>query len=480
MQLEAPLTMDPADHTASLTMDVLDPMYDCLTRFDQNLHVVPSLATKWSVDSSGTRWTVELRKGVRFHDGTPFDAQAVVDSYNRLLDPDRGLAGASRVRGVVKRVTATGPDTVLFTLTTSYASFLQVLAVTPIVSPSAEKEGKLSRQAVGTGPYRFVEWKTGEYVLEERNEQYWGPRPAVKQLKWIWTSEPVLMNMSVLAGAADIVNPLPPIFAEALSRNRKVKLIQGSEARVFWVALNTKSKPLDDVRVRQALNYATDREALVRTQLRGFGTPANSPLAPADFAYDPQTRGYPYDLERAKALLVKAGYPNGFSLKIAVQEADAQLVEALQGMWANAHVNLQIDQMEHGVFSQAIFGSPQQKAQQGIDCVFASWASDDTDPDYQLDPLYRSNQWSPAGANLGFYSNPHLDVLLESAAGELDPEKRKALYRQAQQIISDDAPHVLLYYARDIAAQHLGTVPTAVRLLPGGRVEFEGSAPPGP
>ena len=103
--------------------------------------------------------------------------------------------------------------------------FSRVLAVTPIVSPLAEKQGKLSRQAVGTGPYKFVEWKTGEYVLEERNEQYWGPRPTVKQLKWIWTSEPVLMNMSVLAGAADIVNPLPPIFAEALSRNRKVKLI---------------------------------------------------------------------------------------------------------------------------------------------------------------------------------------------------------------------------------------------------------------
>ena len=310
------------------------------------------------------------------------------------------------MRAIVKRVTANGPDTVVFTLASSYASFPRVLAVTPIVSSPAEKQGKLSRQAVGTGPYRFVEWKTGEYVLEERNEQYWGPLPTVKQLKWIWTSEPVLMNMSVLAGAADIVNPLPPIFAEALSRNRKVKTIVGEEARVFWVALNTKSKPLDDIRVRQALNYATDREALVRTQLRGFGTPANSPLAPADFAYDPQTRGYPYDPERAKALLAKAGYGNGFALKIAVQEADAQLVEALQGMWAKIHVDLKIDQMENGVFSQAIFGSPPQKAQQGIDCVFASWASDNTDPDYQLNPLYRSERMVSGGCQPGLLRQP--------------------------------------------------------------------------
>ena len=467
--------MDPADHTASFTTDVLDPMYESLTRFDQDLNVVPSLATKWDVDKSGTRWTVQLRSGVRFHDGTPFNAQAVVDSFRRLIDPARGLAGASRVRAIVRQITAIDPDTVLFTLARPYAPFLRVLAVTPIVSPLAEKQGKLAREAVGTGPYKFVEWKTGEYVLEERNEDYWGPHPAVKQLKWIWTSEPVLMNMSVLAGAADIVNPLPPIFGEALSRNRKVKLLLGAESRVIWVALNTQSKPLNDLRVRQALNFATDREALVRTQLRGFGTAANSPLAPADFAYDPQTRGYPYDLERAKALLTQAGYGNGFTIRLAVQEPDAQLAEALQGMWANVHVNLQINQMEYGVFSQAIFGSPKQKAQQGIDCVFASWASDNTDPDYQLTPLYRSDEWSPSGANLGFYANPHLDQLLERGSSELDPEKRKAIYREAQQIISDDAPHVLLYYARDLAAEHVGSVPTPVRLLPGGRVEFEES-----
>ena len=479
MQSEAPITMDPMDHTASLTMGVLDPMYESLLRFDQNLELAPSLATRWSADPSGTHWTLELRQGVQFHDGTPLNAQAVVASFERMLDPERGLAGAFRIKAIVKRVTTIGPYTVLFTLASPYAAFPRVLAVTPIASPLAEKQGKLSREAVGTGPYKFVRWKTGEYVLEERNDQYWGRRPAIKTLKWIWSSEPVLMNMSVLADAADIVNPLPPVFAEALKRNRKIKLVQGSEAHVFWVALNTHSKPLDDVRVRQALNYATDREALVRTQLRGFGTPANSPLAPADFAYDPGTRGYPYDVQRARSLLAQAGYPNGFSLRIAVQEADAQLVEALQGMWAKAGVNLEIDQMEHGVFSQAIFGSPAQKAQQGIDGVFASWASDNTDPDYQLSPLYSSNNWSPRGANLGFYANPRLDKLMEKAAGELDREKRKALYREAQQIISHDAPHVLLFYKRDVAAEHVGSVPVPIRLLPGGRIEFEDSADTG-
>ena len=162
-------------------------------------------------------------------------------------------------------------------------------------------------------------------------------------------------------------------------------------------------------------------------------------------------------------------------MKIAVQEADSQLVEALQGMWAKANVEVEIDRMENGVFSQSIFASPEQKAKLGIDGVYASWASDTTDPDYQLTPLYRSDAWSPGGANLGFYANPRVDRLLEQAAAELDRAKRTALYREAQQIISDDAPHVLLYYGRDVAAEHAGSVPVPVRLLPGGRVEFSGS-----
>jgi glutathione transport system substrate-binding protein len=233
-------------------------------------------------------------------------------------------------------------------------------------------------------------------------------------------------------------------------------------------------RPLDDVRVRQALNYATDREALVQSQLRGFGTPANSALAPSDFGYDPQIAGYPYDPEKAKALLAQAGYGKGFTLKAVVQDADAELLEALQGMWSKVNVNLQIEKMEMGVFSQAIFGSPQQKAEQGINCVFASWSAEDLDPDYQLRPLYRTQSWSPGGANLGFYSNPHLDSLLDAAARELNVSKRIELYRQAQQIISDDAPQVLLYYSRDLAAVHNGSKVEGLRLLPGGRVEFDG------
>lgn len=475
MQTEAPRSMDPADHTATYTTAVLDPMYEGLTCFDENLQIRPLLATSWSSDPSGTIWKIKIRRGVFFHDGTPMTAQAVAASFDRLLDVKRGLAGAGNFRRAVAKVSVADEDTVRFDLKRPSASFPSLLAIEKIVSPGEDRLGNLGRRAVGTGPYRFIEWKTGESVLENRNERYWGLKPAFRQLKWIWSAEPALMNMALLAGEVDLVNPLPPVFADALQRDRRVSLLKGQSSAVFWIALNTKAKPLDDVRIRQALNYATDRKSLIASQLRGYGEPASSPLAPADAGFDPAIRGYGYDVGRAKSLLNSAGYPNGFTLTIAAQEAQSSIVQAVAGMWAQIGVTLNVRQLETGVFTQTIFGDPQQKAASGIQCVFASWTSPNLDPEAQLGPLYRTQSWSPAGANLGFYSNNKLDGLLDEAAAELDTSRRNRLYSQAQQIISDDAPHVLLYYSRDLAARR-----SSVKdfwLFPGGQLEMTPSVP---
>ncbi len=471
MQTEPPRSMDPADHTATYTTAVLDPMYEGLTSFDEQLQIQPQLATAWSSNASGDVWTVSIRKGVFFHDGTGLDAKAVEESFERLLDPKRGLAGAGPIRRAIASVSQLDESTVRFRLTQPSASFPRILALAKIVSPAAERAGELGRHAVGTGPFQFAEWKTGEYVLEKRNERYWGGKPKIEQLKWLWTTEPALMNMALLAGEVDMVNPLPPVFAEALQRDGRISLVSGGSAAVFWIALNTKAKPLDDVRVRQALNYATDRQSLIASQLRGYGTPANSPLAPADEGYDPGVKGYSYDPEKARALLIAAGYPTGFALNIAAQESQANIVQAVAGMWEKVGVALHIRQMESGVFSQVIFGDPAQKAAADIQCVFASWTSSNLDPERQLGPLYRTESWSPGGANLGFYSNHKLDLLLDQAAAELDASRRNGLYSEAQTIISRDAPHVLLYYARDVAARRRQQ--KGFWLFPGGQIELE-------
>jgi glutathione transport system substrate-binding protein len=470
MQSEAPRTMDPADQTETYTAAVLNPMYEALTRFNQQLELVPALATSWHSSPDGMNWTCALRPKVRFHDGTRMNADAVMHSFNRLLDLKRGLAAASNVRRSVASVEAINTLTVVFHLKAPFAAFPRLLAITPIVSPAADHDGYLSYHAVGTGPYRFVEWRTSEYVTETRNPDYWGTPCQPAELKWMWTTEPSLMNMAIQAGEVDLVNPLPPIFADAMQHNKKVQLLKGKSSAVYWVALNTKYKPLSDVRVRQALNYATDRVNIVRSQLRGYGEAAASPLAPAIADYDASIQGYPFDPMKAQALMNAAGYPNGFSMNISVLENQANFAEALQGMWQRIHVTLNIQQLESGTFAQTIFGSPEQKADAHTDSVFASWASATLDAERQLGPLYRTKSWSPAGANLGFYSNPKLDSLLDQAAAQLDPAKQYMLYSKAQQSISDDAPHVLLFYAMDLAAIRRDV--SDLWLFPGGEVEL--------
>jgi glutathione transport system substrate-binding protein len=475
VQSEPLRSMDPANETAVMTSGVLAPMYEGLTRYDEKFQVAPGLATAWTADPTGKEWKFTLRPGVKFHDGTACDAAAVAYSFQRHLDVKRGLASSGRFRGVIASVDAPDASTVHFSLKTPYPAFTRLLAIVNagIVSPTADKAGELEHKAVGTGPFRFVEWASADHVSQARNESYWGEKPALAALTWSWTTEPSVMNMSVRSQQADIANPFPPVFAGTLANAPDLTLMQANGSAVFWVSLNTKLKPLDDVRVRQAINYATDRAALVASLLHGYGVAANSPLAPVTQYFDPTISGYAYDIDKAKALLKEAGYPDGISINVAVQEPQANIAEALQGMWSNAGIKLDVQKMESGVWVHAAFGNPEQKAKDKVYSVLASWASGAIDADLQFRPLYDTASWSPGGANLGFYSNPKLDGILDQASSTLDSAKRATLYAEAQRIVVEDAPHVLLYVPKDLVAMRNDV--KGVWLVPGGQVMVAGA-----
>lgn len=455
LQTEPPRSMDPANQTATYTAAVLYPMYEGLVRSNDKNQIVPDLATSWKPNATGTEWTFHIRPGVTFHDGTKLDAQGVKANFDRLINKKAGLAGAGRFQEVIKSVTVVDPLTVKFTLYRPYAPFLGLLAESQasLVSPAAIGKGTLDKQADGTGPYQFVQWKTGDYVLMKRYPGYWGTEPSVDQLKWTWSSEQAVMTMSIQSNSSQVVNPLPPVFAKSLEHDSSVKVLTTPGSAVFWLALNVKLKPLNDVRVRQALNYATDKKALVSSMLHGYGKVANSPLAPADFGYDPNLTGYPYNPAKAKQLLKEAGYPNGFTMSIDVQSSQTNLAEALQGMWQKVGVKLKVNQMESGVWTTAAFADPAKKAKQKTYSVLASWSTSTLDADGQLTPLYATQSWAPKSANLGFYSNKKLDKILQQAASTTDRAQRKQLYDQAQKIINHDAPMVILYYATAVAAK---------------------------
>ncbi len=471
MQTEAPRSMDPGDQTATYTAAVLDPMYEGLIRRGANNVLEPGLATEWSGDESGLVWTFKLRDGVKFHDGTDFNADAVVKNFNRHLDSGRGLAASGRLRLILDKVEAVDDATVQMTLKRRYPAFLALLTTASswMVSPAADEAGTIGTKAVGTGPYRLVEYKSGEYVLEEKNPDYWGgATDSVDNLKWTWTSEPSVMNMAVQTGDADIVTPLPPVFSGQLAATDGVQLKSADGAAVFWVSLNTEMKPLDDVRVRQALNLATDRDGLVRAIMHGYATPANSPLPPVFANYDTSLPAAEFDIEKAKQLLADAGYPDGFSMSVAVQEPEARIGELLQAMWAKIGVNLDVSRMESGVWSKAAFADPAEKAKDNIGSVMTSWSTLIDGDDQQLRPLYHSASSAPAGANLGFFKDEKLDKMLDDATEELDPAERSKFYKQAQHYIVEQAPHVLLYTTQDIYAVRDGV--ENVGMQPGGQI----------
>ncbi len=471
MQTEAPRSMDPGDQTATYTAAVLDPIYEGLLRRSDTEPYAPSLATEWSGDETGLIWTFKLREGVKFHDGTAFNADAVVKNFSRHLDTKRGLAASGRLRLILDKVEAVDDNTVKITLKKRYPAFLSLLTTAScwMVSPAADEAGTIGAKAVGTGPYRFAEYKSGEYVLQEKNPDYWGGKTdTVDQIKWTWTSEPSVMSMAVQTGDADIVSPLPPVFAAQLGSSDEIKVESSDGAAVFWVSLNTKMKPLDDVRVRQALNLATDRDGLVRAIMQGYATPANSPLPPVFANYDKSLPAAAFDIDPAKKLLAEAGYPDGFSMSTAVQEPEARIGELLQAMWAKIGVKLDVRRMESGVWSKAAFADAAGKEADGIGSVIASWSTLMNGNDQQLRPLYYSASAAPAGANLGFFSDAKLDKLLDDAIDVQDEGERSKLYNEAQKEIIDQAPHVLLYTTKDIYALRKGI--DHVSVIPGGQI----------
>jgi glutathione transport system substrate-binding protein len=475
MQTEGPRSLDPANHTATLTAAILDPVYEGLVRLTADGAAAPALATAWEADADRRAWTFTLRHGVRFHDGEALDAAAVAASFRRLIEPGSALAAAGKFTPVIGTADAVGDHAVRLRLKGPYADLLVLLASNQasIVSPRAARSGALARSAVGTGPFAFVDWRPEDSVTLRRNDAYWGAPARFETLRWSWSSEPSVLYMALRSGEADVVAPLSPIFARRAAADRSLRLIHRHGTAFFWVALNMGLAPIDDWRVRQALNEAVDRQALVDGLLGGFGQAATAPLADATPFVRPDPARLRFDPASARRRLAAAGHARGLRIAVAAQEEDELLAQALQAMWREVGVGLEIRRLEGGVYAQAAFASPRIKRREGLGGVLASWSSG-VAPDLQLRPLFASASAAPAGANLGFFQDPGLDRLLDAAEAADDVGDRRALYAAAQSRIDAAAPEVPLYTRDDLVGVHAGVFGIDIR--PGGELVVTGAA----
>jgi oligopeptide transport system substrate-binding protein len=492
-----PSTLDPAFLTDIYGRAVASQIFDGLVQFDAHLNPIPAIAEFWEASRDGRTWTFILRRGVMFHHGREVTAQDFVYSFTRLLNSKTPVSVADlfrRIQGArdcmegktqyVTGLKAIDDYTLQVVLEEPFAPALAVLGLAnAAVVPREEVErpgDHFGHAPVGTGPFKFVRWEPNREIMLEAHDQYYEARPFLDAIVF-----------KIVPGGK-----LEERFAEFLRGNLEEAIIPGGkidEVRtdsryrryrrfhkptlsLLYIGFNTQMKPFDDRRVRQAFNYAVNKEAIVQGIARMGDSVAVGAIPPGMPGYDPELQGYPYHLDKAKQLLAEAGYPNGVGFPM-VQLWSVQKAESVKAELA-AYQKYLIDL---GVQAEIHFAPDwptyQAMLEQGKLPMFRlAWYVDIPDPDNVLSPLLHS----ATPTNRTFYRNPRVDQLLEQARKELNDTQRVTLYREVERIVHDDAPwitqhHYVLNYLYQPYVQGVEFSLLGQRSLPMKKIWFERS-----
>ncbi|MCP3054322.1 ABC transporter substrate-binding protein [Aurantimonas marianensis] len=454
-QIAEPKSLDPQAVTAVNDFRILVNLYDGLVRYkDGTLEVEPSLAESWTISEDGKTYTFTLREGVKFHDGTPFDAEAVKFNFDRMLKEDHPFADTGPFPlafffSAVEEVTAVDPTTVEFKLDAPYAPFLSNLAYPTglIVSPAAvEKHGKdFGRNPSGTGAYKFAEWEPNAKMVATRNEDYWDGAPELEAVIFRPITDANTRIAEMLSGGLDIMVEVPPDSLQQFKSSGDFTVREQAGPHLWFLILNTKEAPFSSKAARQAANYAINKTALVDNILQGTADVAAGPTPPAfAWAYDETLEPYPYDPEKAKELLKEAGY-DGEEVTFYVTEGGSGMLDpvamgtAIQADLQAVGMNVSIETYEWNTFLGNVNPGLEGKA----DMAEMAWMTNDPDT---LPFLALRTEAFPdkGGFNSGYYSNPKVDELLEKARQVTDQGERATLYKEMQQIVKEDAPWVFV------------------------------------
>lgn len=455
-----PRSLDPALSTDVPTGRAVAYVFDGLTRFTPDTRVVPDLARSWDVTPDGLTYTFHLRTGVKFHDGRPFIAENVVHSFQRVLDPatkgGRGwplypikgaedfAAGKSKA---IDGMAATNDSTVVITLKEPFAIFPKLLAM-PVASIVPDSvPSNFGEHPVGTGPWKFVEWKHDDYLKFAKNPSYFDGPPKTDTLIARIFPERSTAAAEYEAGNIDILNVPEQESRTWEADPSKKSMLQSAPALRFWyVGINTTRGPLGDVRVRQALNYAVDVPTMLNRLLSGRGDLAAGVIPLTLAGADKSRKPYPHDVAKAKQLLAEAGHPNGIDLELWVSQTPPfpKVAETIQANLADANIRVKLVQRDASSMREA-------SRKGNTDLVLKEWYADYPDAENFLYPLLHSAN-KGVGGNISFYSNPEFDRIVSAARREQDDAKRAALYTQADQIAFNDAPMIFLFFYKDLYA----------------------------
>jgi len=458
--------LDPIQQTDGESFKVTENVFDTLVGYaEESTEVVPSLAEKWEISPDGLTYTFHLRSGVKFHDGTDFNAEAVKWNFERWMDkshPQHNKEGFEYYNDmfggykgdenhVIKSVEAVDPQTVKFTLNRPLAPFIQNLGMScfAIASPKAVQEmgpEKFNENPVGTGPFVFKEWKRNDTITLEKNPNYWNAGfPKLEKIVFKVIPENTARLTALTSGEIDMMDGLNPDDAQAVKDNQDLQLILRPSMNIGFVGFNVEKKPFDNPKVREALSYAINKPAIIEAFFAGLGEPATNPMPPSIWGHNGNIKDREFNLDKAKQLLTEAGFPNGFKIKFWAMPVarpympdGVKIAEAIQQDLKKIGVEAEIVTMEWATYLEKTKAGEQEMFMLG-------WTGDNGDPDNFLATLLDKN--NIGGNNRTRWANEDAHKLLMQAQSATTKEEREKLYLQVQEIIFKDVPMVPLAHS---------------------------------
>jgi peptide/nickel transport system substrate-binding protein len=463
-----PVNLDPRFATDGQSQRLDGLIFSSLLARDAQMNLHGDLAESWTTPDPLT-YVFHLKPNVQFHDGRPLTSADVKFTFEFILNPANKSPKRGGFRQIAK-IDAPDPQTVIFHLNAPYASFLWNLIPSAAGIVPANTSTDFSRHPIGSGPFKFVSQSQDDYVQLARNSDYFAAPPTIKSIRFRIVPDAVVRALELQKGSADLeMSSLSPDLIPVLVKRPSLALTERPGTNLQYLGINLEDPLLARKEVRQALAYATDREALVEFLLHGQARVAAGILPPNHWAYESNVTQYPAELARAETLLDSAGFPRGvnairfhLTLKTSTEEQARLIGAALQEQWRKVGIDLELRPLEFAtLLSDSVRGNFQ--------LTLLRWVGANNDPDV-FEFVFSSRRFPPDGANRGHYKNPRIDALTDQIRVEMDREKRKAECSEVQKILADDLPYLPLWFT-DVVSVHrreLGDLP----LSPTGDYDF--------
>ncbi len=458
------LSMDPYAHNETATNSILSNLFDPLVSFDKDIKTHPALAESWTNPDPKT-WIIKLRKGVKFHNGNAFNADDVVFSFNRIKTWNK--SGFKGKVSAIESVEKVDDFTVKFTTTKPFPVFLRKLTYVSILDKET-LEGKddqwIGLHPVGTGAYKLDSWSKGDHIAMSANTDYWRGKPNFDKVLFRPLTNNATRVAAILSNEVDIINRVPVVDVNRVKNNDKLNFFVQPGLRLIYLQMDqdrdmTKfikthdgKNPFKDIRVRQALYYGINEDAIIKYVMKTFAAPAAQMSPSAVFGHDDSITRPKFDPAKAKALLAEAGYPDGFEVQLDAPNNryinDAQIAQAVASSLAKIGIKVKVNATPKSTFFKAV-------RNRDTSFFLIGWASSDGDASSVLDGVVHSTDDKKGYGryNRGGFADPVVDKYIEDSAGIMDPAARLKALQAAQKIaVVDDQGFIPLHYQVDIYA----------------------------